>query len=107
MIRYVDDWMPAKGPWWATFLRLPVAGAVTITGLAVELPNAQAGVKVYLGPAVRYPAYGYTYDHNYYGDYTPRCHWERRRVRRRVCWRNDYGRRKCRWKRRWKRVKVC
>ena len=91
-----------------TLLGLAVAGAVTVAGLAVTAPSAQAGVKVYLGPAYpSYPSYGYSYGHNYYGDYTPRCHWERRRVRRKVCWRNSYGRRKCRWKRRWKRVKIC
>lgn len=36
-----------------------------------------------------------------------RCHWERRRVRRRECWRNRYGNRRCRIVRRWKRVRVC
>ncbi len=92
-----------------TFFGLVVAGAVAVTGLTVAAPAAVAGVKVYLGDPYypRYPAYGHEYQHNYYGDYTPRCHWERRRVRRKVCWINDYGRRKCRWKRRWRRVKVC
>ena len=91
-----------------TLFGLVIAGAVAVAGLAVQAPSAHAGVKVYLGPAApQYPAYGHTYQHNYYGDYTPRCHWERRRVRRRVCWYNSYGNRRCRWKRRWKRVRVC
>jgi hypothetical protein len=92
-----------------TVLGLVIAGAVAVTGLTSDAPTAEAGVKVYLGPVLpQYPAYGYEYQHNYYGDYGARgCHWERRRVRVKTCWRNDYGRKKCRWKRRWRKVKVC
>ena len=91
-----------------TVFGLVIAGAVAVTGLTAEAPTAEAGVKVYLGPVLpSYRAYGYDYNHNYYGDYGHRCHWERRRVRVKRCWTNAYGRKKCRWKKRWRKVKVC
>ena len=91
-----------------TLCGLAVAGAVAVAGLAGNAPSAEAGVKVYLGPVLpSYNAYGHDYNHNYHGDYGHRCHWERRLVRRKVCWRNSYGRKKCRWKKRWRKVKVC
>ena len=89
----------------STLCGLTVAGVVAVAGLTVSAPSAEAGVKVFITP--QFGAYGHTYDHNYYGDYSRRCYWERRRVRYRKCWRNAYGKRKCRWKRRWRRVKVC
>ncbi len=84
-----------------------VTGAIIgAAGLAATAGTASAGVKVYLNP-VPYGAYGHTYQPNYTHEYSPRCHWKKRRVRRKVCWRDHYGYKKCRWKRRWKRVRVC
>ncbi|MGI9464664.1 MAG: hypothetical protein ACR2OM_12025 [Aestuariivirgaceae bacterium] len=88
-----------------TLFGLAIAGAVAMTGLTVQTTSAEAGVKIFVTPG--YNAYGTTYHGNYFYDDYRRCHWERRKVRRRVCWRNDYGRKKCRWKKRWRKVKVC
>lgn len=84
---------------------LTIAGALATGAMIADAPSAVAGVKIYITPS--FPSYGHVYDHNYHGDFSPRCHWERRRVRRKVCWRNSYGRTKCRWKKQWRRVKVC
>ena len=83
---------------------LTVAGVVAVAGVTLSAPSAQA-LKVYITP--QFGAYGHVYDHNYYGDYSRRCWWDRRRVRYKSCWRNAYGRKKCRWKRRWRKVRVC
>ena len=89
-----------------TIMGIAVGAAVGVAGLAASGMPAQAGVKVYLNPAP-YNAYGHSYHPNYTHEYSPRCHWERRRVRFKKCWVNSYGRHKCRWKRRWRKVQVC
>ena len=86
-----------------TITGLAVATAVAVGGMVTGTQSAYAGVSIY--PTFQFG--GHDYRHEYYGRYTPRCHWERRRVRRKVCWRNHYGKRRCRWRRRWVRVKVC
>ena len=88
-----------------TLTALAVASVVAVGGLVAGSQSAEAGVRVHVYPT--FPFGGVDYRHGYYGEYTPRCHWERRRVRRKVCWRNSYGKRRCRWKRRWRRVKIC
>lgn len=84
-----------------------VTGTVIgVASVAASIGTAEAGVKFYLSP-VPYNAYGHSYQPNYTHEYSPRCHWERRKVRFKKCWINSYGYQKCRWKRRWRKVKVC
>ncbi len=89
-----------------TLFGLVAGGIIGAASMTAGTGSAEAGVKVYLNP-VPYGAYGHTYHPNYTHEYSPRCHWKRRKVRRKVCWINSYGYRKCRWRRKWKRYRVC